>query len=426
MSKDADRIRRPYRSRVVEPAQPGRRAFLRTAALGVAGAPLVAANLASTPVRASATAEIVRDFEDPYLELVRLLREAAEIEHDLMVQYLYCAYSVKPAYSGIIGFAVPRPDSLLGIAVQEMQHLAAVNHLLRALGHRPVLERAGYPHETDLYPFPFKLEPISRVSLAKYAYCEAPPGALDPAKAQTTEDRAFIAMVSRVLGPDLHVNHVGTLYANVIARLAEVRQSPDAPKIDYDRWHADLVRIMQEGEVDHYRFFRNLLMGIHPIFETKATVWDLPYSHADYPGLPLAGDHTAFKGHERTIPDSLSRELAWLSDLTYWSSLLLLTLGYHHESEEVRAVPLQMAQELMLGPLGSLARALPERGYGLPFDQLSLDYHPGTDDAGTKRFILRMLAEADRKKAAVETELPYDFPPDVYAFMAERIRAGEI
>src|SRR6185437_12454840 len=72
---------------------------------------------------AAASAEIIRDFDDPYLELVRLLREAAEIEHALMVQYLYGAYSLKPAYIGIRGFSAPSPNHLLGVAIQEMQHL---------------------------------------------------------------------------------------------------------------------------------------------------------------------------------------------------------------------------------------------------------------------------------------------------------------
>jgi hypothetical protein len=37
---------------------------------------------------------IVRDFSDPYIELLRLLNVAGEIEHALMIQYLYAAFSV--------------------------------------------------------------------------------------------------------------------------------------------------------------------------------------------------------------------------------------------------------------------------------------------------------------------------------------------
>jgi hypothetical protein len=47
---------------------------------------------------------IVRDFVNPYLELLRLLREAAEIEHALMLQYLFCAFSLRDPYSDLAGY----------------------------------------------------------------------------------------------------------------------------------------------------------------------------------------------------------------------------------------------------------------------------------------------------------------------------------
>src|ERR671921_618720 len=58
--------------------------------------------------------QIIREFDDPYLELVRLLRESAQIEHALMVQYLYAAFSVKSQYSGVVGVAFANPNGLLG------------------------------------------------------------------------------------------------------------------------------------------------------------------------------------------------------------------------------------------------------------------------------------------------------------------------
>src|SRR3712207_1042918 len=94
------------------------------------GAPAAAA--ATAPATAGGpSVELVRDFADPYLELVRLLREASEIEHALLVQYLYGAYSLKPAYAVIRGPAFPSPNTLLGVAIQEMQHLEQVNRMLR-------------------------------------------------------------------------------------------------------------------------------------------------------------------------------------------------------------------------------------------------------------------------------------------------------
>ena len=78
---------------------------------------IVTLGIAASPGGALAakhgTSPIYRDFNDPYLELIRLLREAAEIEHDLMVQYLYGAFSLKPAYAELVGYPQPGSSSFL-------------------------------------------------------------------------------------------------------------------------------------------------------------------------------------------------------------------------------------------------------------------------------------------------------------------------
>lgn len=112
-------------------------------------------------------------FDDPTLELVCLLRDGAEIEHSLLVQYLYAAFSIKvPRYTHLAGWPSHRyggrPLHLMGVAIEEMTHLDVVNGLLVALGSAPCLERQQFPYEKDIYPFDFVLEPLSRQSLAKY------------------------------------------------------------------------------------------------------------------------------------------------------------------------------------------------------------------------------------------------------------------
>jgi hypothetical protein len=143
--------------------------------------------------------QLVYEFKDPLLELVRLLREASEIEHALLVQYLYAAFSVRPKYQrSIVGRAFPiSARNLLGVAVQEMQHLDDVNQMLVAVGASPNLLRQDFPYEPAIYPFAFNLEPMSRGSLAKYVWTEAPAG--DP----------FLPQLEPVLG-ELRPNHLGT------------------------------------------------------------------------------------------------------------------------------------------------------------------------------------------------------------------------
>lgn len=183
-------------------ATPNRRAFMRLIAAQGASVPAAyfmlasntrAAAAAPTPATATTTGlrrkgsirppadatlengSIIRDFAHPRIELIRLLREASEVEHALMIQYLYCAFSVKPIYQDVVGYGDPNTNDILGVAVEEMQHLAAVNRLLVALGAAPNLERQDFPYEPDIYPFEFNLEPLSAKTAAKYMYTEAPP-----------------------------------------------------------------------------------------------------------------------------------------------------------------------------------------------------------------------------------------------------------
>lgn len=73
----------------------------------------------------------------PYLELVRLVHEASEIEHALLVQYLYAPFSVKSRYQAVIGTGGVDSISLVGVAVQEMHHPARLNELLTDLHAAP-------------------------------------------------------------------------------------------------------------------------------------------------------------------------------------------------------------------------------------------------------------------------------------------------
>ncbi len=88
--------------------------------------------------------------------LVHLLREAAEIEHQLMIQYLYAAFSMKkrpdasctPAQYE----AVRRWQSTVYmVARQEMEHLALVNGMLTAIGAEPFFDRQNIPLQYSYY-----------------------------------------------------------------------------------------------------------------------------------------------------------------------------------------------------------------------------------------------------------------------------------
>lgn len=108
--------------------------------------------------------------------VIYLLHMDAAIEHALMVQYLYAAYTlggpqVPEAYhQTVAGWR----EVILGVAKEEMAHLISVQNVLRLIGGPLHLAREDFPWISPFFPFPFKLEPLTLDSLAKYVYAESP------------------------------------------------------------------------------------------------------------------------------------------------------------------------------------------------------------------------------------------------------------
>jgi hypothetical protein len=157
-------------------------------------------------IPAMLTVEIpdLTEFVQPHDKAKILLETAAEVEHALLVQYLYAAFSLRSDDED------PEKQSALSewfaevhrIARQEMGHLMSVQNLLLAIGLSPNLEREDFPPRKDLYPFALHLEPLSQRSLAKYVTAEA------PIDATGIDD--IIRLATQSAGT--MVNHVGTIY----------------------------------------------------------------------------------------------------------------------------------------------------------------------------------------------------------------------
>jgi hypothetical protein len=150
----------------------------------------------------------------PHRYAIFLLHIAAEIEHALMVEYLYAAFSLG-------GPQVPAEHStkvaqwreiILGIAKEEMGHLMTVQNLLRCLGGPLNVDRDDFPWDSDFIPFPFMLEPLTRQSLAKYVYAESP---FDWSGSESDEVRS---LAEQGPGANISINQVGRLY-NAIEKL---------------------------------------------------------------------------------------------------------------------------------------------------------------------------------------------------------------
>lgn len=415
------RVRRDSRVRIIDQttADNDRRSFLRSfAAYGVAlpaahllsgEQPAMSAQGGSLATAADAYSEtkstrVVRDFETPRLELVRLLREAAEIEHSLMLQYLYAAYSLKPAYQTLIGTGAPNTSDLLGVSIQEMQHLMDVNRLLVELGASPVFIRQDFPFEPDTYPFALNLEPLSKKSLAKYTFCEASSEALDRAHAKSSEDVRFIETMERVLANEGRTNHVGSLYGALIEVVREVARQPGELR-SADKWLERLNDIKSEGEDGHFKFFKSLFMATHKVFENQGDVWQLSPNDPRYPVLPLPTNPSAYIGADNQIGDPTLRNIAWLGNLNYWLCLMMLDVGYRTDSAAHR----KAATAIMRGPFWAVIRFLPTRGTGMPFDQLSMGYSAGLDQSHNVRFVAALVNEIEVWESRLKNDLPSDY-----------------
>jgi hypothetical protein len=147
-----------------------------------------------------------------------LLSVAAEIEHSLMVEYLFAAFSLG-------GPQVPKErqdevaqwqEVILGIAKEEMGHLLTIQNLLRCIGGPLNLSREDFPWDSDFYPFPFQLEPLTRPSLAKYVYAES------PAPDQWTGEEAdSIRALAQQAAGGAPFHRVGALYDELLHLFAD-------------------------------------------------------------------------------------------------------------------------------------------------------------------------------------------------------------
>src|SRR5262249_58720360 len=119
-----------------------------TANVSTAGRGRLAEVIASRGGKAAPEAPFVIEHREA---LIYMLCEAAELEHGIMCQYLFAAFSLKKRAEE--GLSDPELDatqrwrrSVMHIATQEMLHLALVHNILSAIGAAPHLARPNLPH----------------------------------------------------------------------------------------------------------------------------------------------------------------------------------------------------------------------------------------------------------------------------------------
>lgn len=122
--------------------------------------------------------------EEPFViehreALIYMLCEAAELEHGIMCQYLFAAFSLKQSQDEGLAeaelAAVRRwRKQVSHVATQEMLHLALVHNVLSAIGAAPHLARPNLPAPAGHYPAGVQLAliPFGEQALRHFMFLE--------------------------------------------------------------------------------------------------------------------------------------------------------------------------------------------------------------------------------------------------------------
>jgi hypothetical protein len=331
--------------------------------------------------------------------LIYTLGKAAELEHLVMCQYLYAAFSLKEsAAEGVPEELLPTVKrwrtELLHIGEQEMLHLALVQNLLAAVGAAPRLARPNLPLPVAAYPagVQIALLPFGEAALRHFAFLERPEGM------DMTDADAFAALAKATelphdetdeIGPHLQdFDTIGHLYRSIeggMATLAErlgeerlfigpVRAQATA---EHFRWeelvavrdlasaHLAIDTIVEQGEGArgewHDAHFGRLIRMLDEYLELRAAHPDFDPTRA----VTVAHVRPPAGGAEVTvIGEPFTARCMDLLNAVYEVLLQLLSRYFTNSGEtpEQLAVLADVSVGLMYAavkPLGSLVTRLP-------------------------------------------------------------------
>ncbi len=330
-------------------------------------------------------------------ELTYLLCQAAELEHAVMCQYLYAAFSLKdredPGLTGDQHDAIGRwRRVILEVAGEEMLHWALVQNLLTAVGSAPYVSRPYMPHQAKGYPegVQFRLLPFGEAAMRHFIFLERPEG-MEMADAEGFETSGAVLppMDPReVIARGQEFATVGHLYRSIaagfthlVATMGEEQlfigpafhqadehtfQWPDlVPITDLEAAKRSIDRIVEQGEgatgdwrSAHYGRFLDVqeeflaMRELDPGFD---------------PTHPVVG--AGMRSVEGIEPDVYitDPETGGCSDLFNATYELILQMivryfAFGHETSAQRQVLANAAVDLMFGviePLGILLARLP-------------------------------------------------------------------
>jgi hypothetical protein len=159
-------------------------------------------------------------------DLLKLLCEAAELEHGIACSYLYAGFSLKRdvAEGGMTWEEQQKvrrwASQIYFIASQEMLHLALVWNLTTAIGGTPYYFRPNFPQGSKYYPIkaPIELEPFGLQSLRRFILYEHPQ--------KVSPERGVKSLIASASGDaeEIEFGTVGELYGLIESGLRAIKE----------------------------------------------------------------------------------------------------------------------------------------------------------------------------------------------------------
>ena len=172
-------------------------------------------------------------------ELASALTTAAELEHNLLLEYLFAAFSLKNAADDDLTWHQAElcrqwERNILRVARSEMAHLGMVCNLLSAIGHAPQFGRRNFPQQpTKTSPFDYELTPFSDETLYRFMRAEQPSGRRPRPPFRRNAPKTLSADY-RQRAP-FYYKHTGELYRAIESAFSTIDGLFIGPKADQDR-----------------------------------------------------------------------------------------------------------------------------------------------------------------------------------------------
>lgn len=296
---------------------------------------------------------------DSRSDLLKLLSEAAELEHGIACSYLYAGFSLKrDASEGGMTWEEQQKvrrwaAQIYFVASQEMLHLALVWNLTTAIGGTPYYLRPNFPQDSKYYPLNARLalEPFGLTSLRRFILYERPQN-MSPER-----DLRTLLTFAGEDGQEIEFGSIGELYALIESGFRNIDEknlfigSPTqqmnkdlihfqeiVPVVDRTSAIKAIETITEQGEGtkrdrrdSHYGAFIAILKEL---LDSKAQGSNFSPAR---PAMmnPSASLDRSYGANSNPIDDQVAAEVAGLFDSAYGLMLRMLAWSFEFDSAGV-------------------------------------------------------------------------------------------